>query len=101
MARKFTLRFPHDLHPDEVHAGLTNMVEQQRSADGSDSVSYYRHGERYLFTWHRAGFSIQGELLVSETKVTFTAEVPWIARMFQGVLEEYIRRQAEVLLCKS
>ncbi len=99
MATKLTLRFPHELRPDELHDRLTNMVERQASAaGGSDGVSYHRHGDMYPFTWRHAGFNIDGELLVSETEMTVTVEVPWIARMFQGGLEEIIRRQAAVLI---
>ena len=98
MARKFILQFPHELHPDEVHARLSSVIEEQLSAAGdSETASYRRDGDRCAFTWHQGGFSIQGKVLVSETEVTITVELPWIADFFQGPVEEYITRQAAVL----
>lgn len=98
MARKFILKYPHELHPDEVHARLSSVIEEQLSAEGgSETASYRRNGDGYAFTWHQAGFSIQGKLLVSETEVTVTVEMPWIAGFFQGPVEEYITRQAAIL----
>jgi len=98
MARKFILHFPHELHPDEVHARLSSVIEEQLSAAGdSETASYRRDGDGCAFTSHQGGFCIQGKIVISETEVTVTAEMPWIAGFFQGPVEEYITRQAAVL----
>lgn len=100
MARKITLQFPHELHPDEVRARLSTVIEEQLSAAGdSETVSYRRNGDgdRCTFTWNQGGFSIQGNILICETEVIVTVEMPWIAGFFQESVEEYITRQAAVL----
>ncbi|MCH7539507.1 MAG: polyhydroxyalkanoic acid system family protein [Proteobacteria bacterium] len=98
MAKKNILRFRHGLHPDEVHGRLVSMVERQASTAGDrETISYRRHGERYDFTFRQAGFTIQGEIQISETEVIITMELPWISRMFQGVIEKHIRKQAAIL----
>ena len=98
MARKLILQFPHELHPDEVHARLSSVIEGQLSAAGdSEMVRYRRDGDRCTFTFHQGGFSIQGKILICETEVIVTVEMPWIAGFFQGSVEEYITRQAAVL----
>ena len=98
MARKITLRFPHQLHPDEVHARLSHMIgEQVGAADDEATISYRRDGESYAFTCRQAGLSVQGELVVGGTEVTVTVEVPWIARLFQGTVEDFITRQAAIV----
>ncbi len=98
MARRNTLRFPHQLHPDEVHARLSQMIDQQVGAAGDEeTISYRRDGESYAFTWRQAGLSVQGELVVGETEVTVALELPWIARLFQGTVEDFVTREAAIL----
>ncbi len=98
MASKNTLRFPHRLHPDEVHARLSHMIDEQVGAvGGEETMSYRRDGQSYAFTWRQAGLSVQGELVVGETEVTVTFEVLWIARLFQGAVEDFITRQAALV----
>ena len=77
---------------------MSSVIEEQLSAAGdSETASYRRDGDRCAFTWNQGAFSIQGKVLVSETEVTVTVELPWIAEFFQGSVEEYITRQAAVL----
>lgn len=98
MARKFTLRFPHQLHPDEVHARLSHIIDEQVNAVADEeTIRYRRYGESYAFTWRQVGLSVQGKLVVGETEVTVTVEVPWIARLFQGAVEDFITRQAAIV----
>ena len=98
MARKDTLRFPHRLHPDEVHARLSHLIDEQVGAAGDEeTMSYRRNGESYAFTWRQAGLSVQGELVVGATEVTVTVEMPWIARLFRGAVEDFITRQAAII----
>ena len=98
MASKNTLRIPHHLHPDEVHARLSHIIDEQVDAAGDEeTMSCRRDGESYAFTWRQAGFSVQRELVVGETEVTVTLEVPWIARLFQGTVEDFVTRQAAIV----
>ena len=71
--------------------------EQVGAAGGEETISYRRDRESYAFTWRKAGCRIQGELVVGETEVTVTLELPWIARLFQGTVEDFIARQAAIV----
>ncbi len=98
MARKFTLRFPHQLHPDEVHARLSHIIDEQVNAVADEeTIRYRRYGESYAFTWRQVGLSVQGKLVVGETEVTVTWELPGIARLFRGPVEDFITRQAAIV----
>ena len=75
---------------DWVEAKLPTLMQQY-----SGHVSDPRHawqGDTMEFSGHTATGNIKGELRVTDTELILYVDLPWLARLMQGVLQSGIER---------
>jgi len=52
------------------------------------------------FSFKVRGMSISGEITITENKVSVESRLPFAARMFQGMIENKIKENAEEMMAK-
>ena len=95
-----SITIDHQLGQQEALNRLKGMLAQVKENYGSHVTDLE---ERWTdsggdFSFKAMGFTISGDLTVTDSKVMIDAEYPWAAKPFQGTIETTIRERAERLL---
>lgn len=99
MGKSVRKRFAHQLPLDQLHQRLLKLADaESKSGDPGDAVRFERSGSGYKIRGSYSGFSVKGSVSLSERELAIEIELPMLARMFQGKVEQYIDQQAQQLL---
>ncbi|MBT3308706.1 MAG: hypothetical protein HOL04_08960 [Gammaproteobacteria bacterium] len=99
MGKSVRKRFAHQIPVEQLHQRLLSLAESEAGSDSSgEGVRFERSGDGYKILGNYSGFSVNGNVTLSEHELSIEIELPMLARMFQGKVEHYIEEQAKQLL---
>jgi hypothetical protein len=97
---KISLSIAHALPPAEACARLKNLLNEVK-AQNADKISDLHEewdGHSGKFRLLAAGFRVSGAVIVKESQVDITGDLPFAAILFKGRIESAIRERAKTLL---
>jgi hypothetical protein len=97
---KLVLNIPHALSKQEALSRIQHFLPQLK-AQHSDKISdLYESwsGNTGTFKFKISGFKVSGSIVVDDTVVTITGDLPLLALPFKSQIESTIIQQAEELL---
>ncbi len=97
---KLSMSLKHRLSQEEALSRIKLRLSQLKNEHG-DKISDLREnwsGNSCRFSFKAKGFTVFGTLEVGRTEVTLNGELPFLAGMFKGTIEETIRQHAQKLL---
>lgn len=97
---KVEMSVPHNLGQAEALKRIQGVIAQMKDEHG-DQVSDLTeswNGPVGTFSMKAMGFAISGMTTVTDTSVDFVGNVPMMAMMFKGQIEEIVKERAAKLL---
>ena len=97
---KVEMSVPHQLGTAEAERRIKGIIEKLKDEHG-DQVSELTerwNGPVGTFSMKAMGFTVSGTITVRDSSVDMTANVPMMAMMFKGQIEEMVRERAATLL---
>jgi len=75
----------------------------EKFKDEFSNLKQERNGNIISFSFRIKGMNVSGDMTISEDKVTVESKLPFAARMFQGLIENKIKENAEEMManCKN
>lgn len=99
MGKRVQKRFAHQVPLAQLHEKLVAHADAEGGNSGADdAIHFQRKGDNYTIRGNYSGFSIQGNILLTENDLTIQIELPMLAGLFKGKMEQYIDQQAKKLL---
>lgn len=95
-----SVQVPHQLPVAEAVTRLQNFLEEVRR-DHADRVSNVQgewQAEKLKFGFTAMGMQINGDLVVGDSDVRVSGNLPFAASLFRGTIESTIRGELEKLL---
>jgi len=90
----------HQLTEQEAQTRIKHLIGNLRNQFGErvSEISETWHSNNCDFSFKVEGLQITGKMLIENKMVKITGSLPLIAKMFQGLIEERIKAEAEKLL---
>ena len=97
---KITVTEPHRLPKDEALKRIKGLLGQVKAqyADQISNLQEQWDGYSGTFSFAAMGFSVSGTLTVTDQDATVKGDLPLLAGMFKGRIEQTIRERARQLL---
>jgi len=97
---KLEIKIPHTLSQQEALTRIQNALPQLK-VQHSDKISDLEEtwsGNTGTFKFKLSGFKVSGSVIVEDSVVIITGDLPFLAVPFKSQIENTIRQQTEVLL---
>ena len=97
---KLEIKVPHNLSQQEALTRIQRVLPEL-VAQHSDKISDLKEswsGNTGSFKFKLSGFKVSGSVVVEDSVVIVTGEIPFLALPFKSQIENIIRQQAETLL---
>jgi len=97
---KLEIKIPHTLSSQEALTRIQNVLPQLK-AQHSDKISDLEEtwsGNIGTFKFKLSGIKVSGSVVVEDSVVIITGDLPFLAVPFKSQIENTIRQQAEALL---
>ncbi len=96
------IEYRHNLTHEEAYRRINNLIidMQREHADkiSNPKMSWNHERTRMDYSMMIMGFSTRGQVTLSEGKISLKGELPLMAKMFSGKIEEMVREQLKDLL---
>lgn len=75
----------------------------EKFKDEFSNLKQERKGNNIDFSFKIRGMSISGKMIITENEVSVESKLPFAARMFQGMIENKIKENADEMMaeCKT
>ena len=97
---QLSVTVPHTLGRDAATKKLEELIPRLKREYSSQISDIWEQWDddtaEFGLTTH--GFDIAGQITIGERSVTITGNLPWLASMFSGTIEDAIRSEAAKLL---
>lgn len=90
----------HSLSETEALRRIKNLVKESKKEHG-DLVTDLKEkweGNKGTFSFSAKGYSVSGTILVSESDVALTGEIPWALSFLKGTIKKTLAERAKKLL---
>lgn len=97
---KLNMSLKHKLPQEEALKRVKQLLGNLKNEHGDKISDLHENwsGNSCRFSFKAKGFSVSGTLEVGQTEVTLNGELPFLAGMFRGMIEDTIRQHAQKLL---
>lgn len=97
---KLSVVVPHQLSEAEAAARLQNRFHELRAQHGHQVNDFdgQWHENHLRCSFSTMGVSVRAEVKVEPSQVTVDTELPLLAMMFKGVIEQQIRTELSQIL---
>jgi putative polyhydroxyalkanoate system protein len=92
---KLSVSVPHNLTQQEATQRLQNRLQelQQQHGDRVQGLESQWDENRLKCSFSTMGVNVRAEITVEPSQVTIDTELPMIALMFKGLIEQQIRNE--------
>jgi hypothetical protein len=92
----------HNLAYDRALTCAEKLFEEltEKFKDEFSDLEQTKSGNTIIFSLKVRGMKISGKITVSENKVVIESKLPFAARVFQGLIENKIRENADKEIAK-
>ncbi len=94
------INIPHKLGATEAQNRITKLLTNIKAQYGSSFTDLVENwtGNKCDYSFQVQKLNIKGNCSIEEKEVVIVAELPFFAKMFEGMIESKIKEEAEKLL---
>lgn len=99
MGKRVCKKYSHQIPLDQLHQRIVALAsEETGSTSSDDSIYVWPDGDAYRIGGKYSGFNVKGRIVPAAGKLEIEVELPMLAGLFTGKVEQYIEGQAAILL---
>ncbi len=97
---KLSVAVPHKLAEEEVVQRLQNRFDELKAEHGHQLQGFEGQweGNRLSCTFSTLGINVRAEVTIEPSQVTIDTELPLMAMMFKGAIQQQIRNELDQVL---